>query len=100
MTTNTLNEQQTWELYFDYCQKYSSNSTELQLLLTSPAVNKYFMTRLNKINTLLNTFQSGLKTSLKEKMFEEDLLEYYSRPLIKKALKTTEKTSLSITNLN
>ncbi|MFK7060924.1 hypothetical protein V3Q90_12450 [Flavobacterium oreochromis] len=99
MTTNTIHEQQTWELYFEYCQKYSSNSTELQLLLTSPAVNKYFLEQLDRINTLLNTFQSGLKSSLKEKMFE-DVLEFYSRPLIKKALKTNKKTSYSITKLN
>ncbi len=99
MTTNTIHEQQTWELYFEYCQKYSSNSTELQLLLTSPAVNKYFLEQLDRINTLLNTFQSGLKPRLKELMLK-DVLQFYSRPLINKALKTTVKTSLSITNLN
>ena len=99
MTTNTLQEQQTWELYFEYCQKYSSNSTELQLLLASPAVNNYFMTQLNKINELLNTFKRGFKPRLKEMMMK-DVLQFYSRPLINKALKTEEKHLFPLTTLN
>ncbi|QYS89086.1 hypothetical protein [Flavobacterium davisii] len=99
MTTNTLQEQQTWDLYFEYCSKYSSNSNELQLLLASPAVNNYFMAQLNKINRLLNTFKSGLKPRLKEMMMK-DVLQFYSRPLINQALKTEEKHLFPLTFLN